>query len=233
MTSSQIAVAPAAAATPLSAVCLPERSILVSLRISEWRGRRRDKKVTHDVALQHGADTKTAGIYTKALVPKKFLSKLDAITSQARTLHYELTLPWLDDGQRILPIDLHLDYMEKIRELRSKFETAVAEFLGAYDEAKAAARTSLGDLYRESDYPSLARLETAFAFAVKLQPLPVACDWRVDLPEATVAEIRRDLEAEVEAAQRVGLADLYRRLAKVVSRMATTLAQPDKVFRLC
>jgi hypothetical protein len=39
------------------------------------------------------------------------------------------------------------------------------------------------------------------------------------------------LEDRLEDAQRLGQADLYRRLAAVVSRMATTLSEPDKIFR--
>jgi hypothetical protein len=209
---------------------LTERALLVGLNIREWGARRRDRDVTDHVAREHGADPK-AGCYTKALVPKRFLAKIASVRTEARNLHHQLTLPWGDDGYRILPVELHLKYMDNFRVLRSRFEQAVSEFLGAYEEAKAAARESLGSLFREDDYPSSSRLRRAFDFEVKPQPLPTGHDWRIDLPEDTVDRIREELAGRLEDAHRQGLSELHRRLAGVVSRMAETLAQPDKIFR--
>jgi hypothetical protein len=213
-----------ASSETLAAARLTERSLLVSLSIREWTGRRRDREVTARVALDHGAGK-------KALVPKRFLADIAQVRTEARTLHHKLTLPWFDEGLRILPVDLHLAYMERFRDLRARFDRAVSAFLGAYDAAKAAARVELGSLFRDADYPSSVRLRKAFDFEVNPQPLPTGHDWRIDLPEDTVRKIRLELEARLEEAHRLGLADLYRRLSAVVSRMATTLAQPDKIFR--
>jgi hypothetical protein len=209
---------------------LTERALLVSLSISEWRGRRLDREVTATVAREHGAD-ETAGCYTKALVPKSYLAQIAHVRTKARTLHHELTLPWCDEGFRILPVDLHLRYMESFRGLRTDFHGAVSKFLGAYDDAKAAARVSLGTLFNEDDYPSLSELGSAFSIEVRPQPLPAGHDWRIDLPGDTVERIRLDLETRLEEAQRLATADLYHRLSSVVSHMADTLSIPDKIFR--
>lgn len=215
----------------LTTAKLTERALLVSLNISEWGARRRDQEVTASVAREHGADH-DAGCYTKILLPKPFLACIRQVRTQARSAHHELTLPWCDNGYRILPVDLHLTYMDRLRELRSRFDQAVEDFLTRYgDHAKAAARRKLGSLYREADYPSSHRLRRAFAFEINLQPLPDGHDWRIDLPETTVERIRRDLASRLEKAQRLALEDLYRRLAAVVSHMATTLGEPDKIFR--
>jgi len=220
-------------AIALTTAKLTERALLVALNISEWGARRHDREVTASVAREHGADH-DAGCYTKVLLPKAFLACIRQVRTQARSTHYELTLPWCDDGFRILPVDLHLTYMDRLRELRSRFEQAVEDFLAAYGDqtqAKAAARRKLGSLYREADYPSSQRLRRAFAFEINLMPLPDGHDWRIDLPETTVERIRCDLTSRLEEAQRLALEDLYRRLATVVSHMATTLGEPDKIFR--
>ncbi len=214
----------------LAATRLPQRALLVALSISEWTGRRRDREITAQIARDHGADRKV-GCYTKTLVPKKYLAPIAEVRTEARALHQKLTLPWFDDGLRILPVDLHLHYMEQFRDLRSRFNAAVSGFVADYENAKAAAVLELGTLYSKDDYPSKAKLEEAFSFTVRPQPLPTGEDWRIDLPEATVQGIRRDLEAQLEDARRIGLADVYQRLADVVSRMATTLAEPGKIFR--
>ena len=66
-------------------------------------------------------------------------------------------------------------------------------------KAKAAARVTLGSLYREDDYPSSLRLQDAFAFEFKPQPLPTGQDWRIDLPEADHTFSRRSWTDRVEA----------------------------------
>jgi hypothetical protein len=227
-TAAAATIAPTTA--PLPTATLAERALLASLSIREWRGRRRDREVTESVAREHGAD-RAVGCYTKALVPRTFLAAIAKVRTEARTAHCLLTLPWCDDGYRILPSDLHLDYMERFRAFRARFHDAVSSFLAAYDDAKAAARASLGSLYNDRDYPSSTRLREAFELEVKLQPLPDAGDWRLDLPAPTVERLRLDLEARLADAQRHAMGDLYRRLAAVVSRMASTLTEPDKRFR--
>jgi hypothetical protein len=223
---------PTAAATPPPAAVAPlaQRALLVALHIGEWHGRRRDREITARIAREHGADP-GAGSYIKALVPRTCLARIAHLRGAARAAHYHRTLPWHDDGFRILPVDLHLDYMDRLRTYRAEFQAAVADFVAAYDESKAAARAALGSLYRERDYPATDRLRAAFAFDIRLRPLPAAHDWRIDLPEDTLDRLRRELAAGIEDAQRLALADLYRRLAAAVSRLADTLAQPDKIFR--
>ncbi|HVR09256.1 MAG TPA: hypothetical protein VMW75_14495 [Thermoanaerobaculia bacterium] len=225
--STSTATAPIAA---LPTASLAERALLAALNIREWTGRRRDRDVTESVAREHGAD-RTVGCYTKALVPKAFFASIVKVRNEARDTHHLLTLPWCDDGYRILPADLHLHYMGCFRDFRARFHDAVSGFLAAYDDAKAAARASLGSLYHDRDYPSSDRLRMAFELEVKLQPLPDAGDFRLDLPAPTVERLRLDLAARLEDAQRLAMGDLYRRLAAVVSRMATTLAEPDRRFR--
>jgi hypothetical protein len=215
---------------PSTAIPLAQRALLTVLTIREWQGRRRDRKITADIAREHGAE-RHAGCYTKALVPKQFLGTIAQVRSEARTLHYDLTLPWCNDGARILPVDLHLTFTEKFGCLRRSFEAAVEDFLAAYGDAKTAARATLGSLYREEDYPTAARLRRSFAFELAFEPLPTTRDWRIDLPESTIARIEHEIEERQATAQRAAMADLYRRLAAPVARMAATLGTPDKIFR--
>jgi hypothetical protein len=219
-----------AATTTAPAASLTQRALLSMLTIREWQGRRRDRTITAAIARQHGAE-RHAGCYTKALVPKRYLRRIGQVRTEARALHHELTLPWCNDGCRILPVDLHLSFVERFRDLRHRFDAAVEDFLAAYGDAKTAARTALGSLYQEDDYPPVARLRQSFGFKVALEPLPEVRDWRIDLPADAIARIERDLEERHGEAQRAAMADLYHRLAAPVARMAATLADPDKVFR--
>ncbi|MDP9121886.1 MAG: hypothetical protein M3O15_11070 [Acidobacteriota bacterium] len=209
---------------------LTRRALLSILTIREWRAVRRDKEVTAQVARDHGADI-GAGRYTKLLLSKSALAAIARVRTEARTFHYQHTLPWCDDGSRILPSAEHLAYMDRMRALRERFETTVSAFLEDYPRAREAARTALGTLYREADYPDTDALRDAFAFSVRLQPVPDGHDWRVELPNEEIERIREELQLQNETTLRTAMADLYQRLAAVVAKMAHSLSNPSQIFR--
>ncbi len=74
---------------------LTQDAMLVSLRINAWSGRLHDRQASRHVAIHHDASA-SAGRYNKRLLPKAAFAALTATMSQARTTHYENTLPWDD-----------------------------------------------------------------------------------------------------------------------------------------
>ena len=83
---------------------LTRDAMLVTLRIHHWSGKRYDRKASDHVAHHHDADT-DAGRYTKRLLPKAAFAALTKAVSAARTAHYDNTLPWDDQGRRLLSVD--------------------------------------------------------------------------------------------------------------------------------
>ena len=82
---------------------LTHDAMLVSLRISAWSGRQYDRKASNHVAVHHEASA-SAGRYNKCLLPKAAFAALTATMSKARSSHYEQTLPWDDQGSRLLTV---------------------------------------------------------------------------------------------------------------------------------
>ena len=82
---------------------LTHDAMLVSLRINSWSGRLYDRQASQQVAIHHDADT-SAGRYNKRLLPKQAFAALAATMSNARTSHYANTLPWDDQGGRLLTV---------------------------------------------------------------------------------------------------------------------------------
>ncbi len=89
-------------------------AMLVSLRISAWSGRLHDRRASNHVAAHHEASA-GAGRYNKRLLPKSAFAALTATASKARTTYYEQTLPWDDQGFRLLPV---ANYDEQIEQAR-------------------------------------------------------------------------------------------------------------------
>ena len=82
---------------------LTHDAMLVSLRIAAWSGRLYDRQASNHVAAHHDASA-SAGRYNKRLLPKAAFAALTTTISKIRSTHYEQTLPWDDQGSRMLTV---------------------------------------------------------------------------------------------------------------------------------
>lgn len=207
---------------PISEPSLSSRAMLCSLSISMWSARKHDPDASEEIAARHGAQS-DAGRYHKVLLPKQALAEIQNIVSEARQEHYFITLPWDDNGYRVLPAAAYIDHVDKMRSLSNRFTAAVdglsRQFLILIDQAK----TRLGGLFRERDYPTPDELRAKFSFETKVMPLPEAGDFRVALGDEEKDRIKRQITAAVEASLKVGSRELWFRLYEAVQHMADRL----------
>ena len=201
---------------------LSSRAMLCSVSISMWSARKHDPDASEEIAMRHGAQA-DSGRYHKVLLPKQALAEIQKIVSEARQEHYFMTLPWDDNGYRVLPAAAYMDHVEKMRALSNRFTGAVdilaRRFLTLIDQA----RTRLGGLFREADYPTPDELRAKFSFETKVMPLPDAGDFRVALGDEDKERIKRQITAAVEASLQVGSRELWFRLYEAVQHMADRL----------
>ena len=101
-------------------VSLSSRAMLCSLSISTWSARKHDRDASEEIAARHGAQS-DAGRYHKMLLPKAALAEIQKIVSEARQEHCFMTLPWDDNGYRVLPAAVYMDHVEKMHGLATKF----------------------------------------------------------------------------------------------------------------
>ncbi len=218
---------------------LSTKAMLCSISISVWPARKFDPEISDDIAAQHGAE-KDAGRYNKQLVPKKALQELNMIAGEARRDHYFLTLPWSDEGFRVLPAATYMEHVEKMRQYLARFEPAVKAFEDGFEElveAQSRNQSRLGTLFNIADYPGMikngeklilanpAELRSKFSFQTTVKPLTDASDFRVNLGEEERQRIKRQIEASVTASLQVGTNELWQRLYKVVRHLAQRLSE--------
>jgi hypothetical protein len=132
--------------------------------------------------------------------------------SRARAAHYENTLPWLDNGQRILPSANYFPYINEQRARKEEFEKALDELCADWDKYVEEARQRLGQLFNDRDYPNVAKLRAKFSMEVFFAPLPAADDFRVSLNEQEVDTIRQNIEARTRQAFDGAVRDLWERI---------------------
>ena len=83
---------------------ITEKAMLVAVHISVWTAVKHDRKVSREVADQHGAH-QGAGRYNKQLHGAQKLEELRSLAGQIRQHFYKVTLPWSDEGLQAREVD--------------------------------------------------------------------------------------------------------------------------------
>jgi hypothetical protein len=112
----------------------------------------------------------------------------------------------------------------------SEFKTAyvnlVREFLEAYPTYREQARSSLGLLYRDSDYPDWSKLTEKFDLTTDILPIPCGGDFRVTLGEEEKARVAREIDQQVKQSLTRATSELWSRLMQAVAHLAAQLERP-------
>ncbi len=207
---------------------LNDKALLVNLKISQWTARKYDKKATQEVINNHGASDKI-GRFNKSLLQGDVFKRIGQIATAAREFHYDHTLPWLDNGLRVLPVTAYETYTDGLRRLKDDFDRAVREFVREYPALKAEAKIALNGLYRESDYP--VDVESRYRFDTVFAPVPSGDDFRVHLPDDEIHEIARQAEERLLEAEQVAIRDIWDRLRDAVGKLVSKLNDEKGIFR--
>lgn len=210
-------------------MALQDKAMLVNLNIRAWSARKRDKKVGKEVETNHQATN--AGNFNKLLIDSDALRPIVSLTSSLRDLHYKKTLPWGDNGDRLLPGKMFFEYTKDMRDLRGKFDQAVRDFCAGYPAYVQAARKRLGTMYDPSDYSDVKDIERKFSAKPSFLPIPHAQDFRVDIGAEEVDAIKAEITKTVAALYTGATRDLWKRLYVVVEAYMDRLADDTTVFR--
>lgn len=211
---------------------LSERAMLVSLHISAWGGMAFDKEVTQEVNESFSADRKEAGRYNKRLVAKHFLAPVTAAHSSLKKTHKILTLPWEDDGTRILSSVGYDRYHADMLNGKRKAEGEVKKFMTPEirTEYIKEARVRLGDMFNEDDYPSELELRKKFSIEIEVNKIPEAKDFCAKLSEEATKAIVKDIEQRCDKRLEKAMNDVFERVVEKVGNLKEKLKnyQPAK-----
>jgi hypothetical protein len=208
---------PKKVATPLS-----RKATLVSVNVSQWTARRLDRQVTDEVNRRHNA-AKDAGRYNKLLIEAEHLAEVNKLVSSIRQLHYSMTRPWCDEGPRILPNVLYSKFTDALRVLKRDYETAVDKFCRAYPDYVETRAKQLNGLFKAADYPSATEIRSKFRIELKVLPFPDAEDFRADLDDDTVADIKREIAEMSEKVVDDAMKHTANQIIELVGHMAEKL----------
>lgn len=207
-----------------NSISIASSAMLVELSISTWTARKLDKKVSTQVDVDQNAKTR-AGNYNKNLLAGTgFLDSITKYAANARAWHLSQTLPWSDNGLRLLPMSNFMDYKKQLHTLETNYESLVDKFVIAYPNLVNAAAFQLGNLFDRSEYPEADTIARKFKFNVNYLPVPMAGDFRVDINEEAKAEIIASCEGLYKERLDNAMRDAWSRLHECLTRMSDRLA---------
>ena len=224
----QIAYTTETVRAPSPVAGIARSAMLVDLNICVYSGRRMDKKTQDEVTSSKSSGSKrAASVYKNLFAECKELDDITKFASRVRAEHYRLTLPWSDNGQRLLPTKCLFDYQTAMNRYRDEFERLVELFLDKYDTLVAAAAFQLGGLFDRAEYLPRDMVRRRFSIDTGMVPVPLAGDFRVEIE----AEVQQDLidqfERRMQASMMQANRDAWDRLYKVLSKISDRLTMEE------
>ncbi len=210
-------------------------AMLVTLSISTYTGRKQDKRTQAEVvAAKNSGSSRAASVYKNLFSDCPELDAITKFQSRARFRHYQLTLPWQDNGARLLSTAALLDYKAEMNRYEAEFGLLVDAFLDKFDTLVAAAAFKLGTLFDRDEYPTREETAKRFRFDLAFTPLPTSGDFRLDVESEVQRELveqyEKRLQEQVAAAQQDAWTRMYEALTHLKDRLTLNEDGTRKIF---
>jgi hypothetical protein len=199
-------------------------AMLTEFNASVWTARKLDKGATEEIVSAKNAGAKDAARVNKHLLAgRNELEVIQSMIGRARQYVYDNTLPWSDSGLRLLPTINFEKFATKMNELEQEFEDLVKNFVTIYPTLITAQAMALGDMFKRDDYPTANEIMTKFSFRVNYMPVPTAGDFRIDVGNAAMDDIKAKLQRLADERVEQAMADVRKRLGDHLKRMSDRL----------
>jgi len=204
-------------------VSISSAALLVSMTISNWAGRKLDRKASAEVSDANAAERGMANVNKKLLGNNEYLKAIQTHVSAARDMHTRMTMPWGKTGWQLCPTAQYFKYTEAMTGMQNKFYELVQEFLDNYEQAVEDAHLFLGDLANPDDYPSLEKLSRKFSFTLDEMPLPTSGDFRLDIANEGISQLANKYEKFYTTQFETAMGDIWKRTYDALSNMSERL----------
>lgn len=188
-------------------------AMLGSLNISVWEGRKKDKQTEQEVADSKGARSKRAASVHKNLFSESpALEAIKALRGEARVWFNKVTLPWDDNGNRIVTTAQYFEIMNDIANYEKRFNDLVRVFVTNYDTEISKQAFEMGSLFNRNEYPTKEEIATKFNFTLNLNPMPMAQDFRLTIHDEALQELQARCQRDTEERLKVAMSDAWTRV---------------------
>ncbi len=214
----------------MSITTYSDKAMLATHKTSQWYPRKYDKQLSEDSSRANNAPSETVRA-TKRLFanePAGFKA-ITAILTRSATRFKSLTLPWANDGQRLLSAKLYQTLVDSQRTDEIDLESACWAFVQReYADAIVDAQRTHGSLFDAALYPSAQEFPKLFKLSLRIDPLSDPDDFRVKVAEDAKAQIVESMIAQRNADMSAAVCSIYGRLETCLTDMRDRLTAVDK-----
>ena len=207
--------------TNISIPSFREKAITVRLRRAMYIPTKYDSAATAAAESSFGAGN--VGRYTKRLLKNcTQLKDVQKAFQDVYTYVIDHTLPWMDEGVRVLPNASYVDFAQEVGEFRRKALSKVEKLGAVWDSAVLADKARLGSMWNPMDYPTKEEMLAKWGISVVFSPIPASEDFRIDMDEAD----RKALDDAIHEVEQSSTGYLLKEMLKPVAAMAAKLSVP-------
>jgi len=206
-----------------NSISIGSSAMLVELSIRSWTGRKLDKSVSAEIDVAKNTKTSVVNANKNLMAGTGVLDKIIKQAAAIRAWHISQTLPWTDNGSRLLPMSNFMAYKEQLGKAEESYNALVDKFVDAYPNLIIAAAFQLGDLFNRTEYPEIHTLRNRFSMQYSFFPVPTAGDFRIDINEEAKADIIANCNKAYEDRLNNAMRDAWERLKDCLTRMSDRL----------
>lgn len=168
----------------------------------------------------NAAERGMADVRKKLLGNCEQLTAIQKFAANTRNIHYSMTMPWSDNGSRLLPTAQYFRYNEVMTDLQNEFHRLVDEFLDIYEDRILDVQTSLSGMFAADEYLSLSQVASKFGFRISYIPLPDSGDFRIDIGNEAMVAVQTQYEQHYTSAVNAAMKDIWQKLHDNLTTLA-------------
>ena len=207
---------------------LSERAVIVRLQRSMYQPYAYDLGQTVKVEIDTGV--RKAGRFNKRLFLDCYeLRDCNSAFNDVYSYHMLHSVPWLDDGARMIPSAQYFDYTQAMRELIAKAEKAADTLAANWDRLVAADMQRLGPLANSNDYP--ANIRACYGVKLKFMPVPETSDFRVAISDEDKESLNSAIREAEAGVSKYLLTEMLEPVKRAIEKLAVPIGADGSIFR--
>jgi len=206
-----------------------ESLVLIKLKISSWTSKRENRREARELETNRGAANGTVSVKAEYL-EEKYRHLIGTAASHLRSFFNDHTLPWMDGGYRIVPVEKYQSLMDSLAQvIREEWEPAVLVLSSSYDAIKLAAQSRLSELYDPANFPAPGDFAGSYAVDIQRSAVQKADDARIaGMSESALAEIRDSIRAQQSEALSKATESLIKRVREMMMEIIDRVSRDKK-----
>jgi len=159
-----------------------------------------------------------------------------AAADEMYTWHKKHTMPWSDEGPRILPNAMYFEYTQEMKMRIAHAESAADQVAANWDQhvlADLSFRAKAPGATRSSpaDYPTAEQFRQAIGFDLVFSPLPDSSHFLFDIGDEDKEAFEGAMRDVARSARRDCIGRMLEPVRHLVSKLSVTIGEPGAIFR--